>query len=208
MLLADSFRYSYSTTDLPWHFITALRREPKWFLIVTREIGIIVNNGALKWAMNVTFPQVWQNSTMSKNEDTKGMAPGARKSESGQSLESAGNANPGMEEVEVVQPKQGVWRTYDVADGLPGGLARLMQDRHGYLWLIARWDAKPNLCRYDGVEFTTYTPDEGLPDSNVRFIHEDSQGRLWVALWDIGISCFDGFSSSSSRRFGRVSGTG
>ena len=54
MLLADSFRYSYSTTDLPWHFITALRREPKWFLIVTREIGIIVNNGALKWAMNST----------------------------------------------------------------------------------------------------------------------------------------------------------
>ena len=37
-------------------------------------------------------------------------------------------------DVETVMPKQGIWRTYDATDGLPGGVECLLQDREGYLW--------------------------------------------------------------------------
>ncbi len=56
-----------------------------------------------------------------------------------------------LDAVEIVQPKQGIWRTYEVTDGLPGGVLCLLQDQKGYLWLGTR----SGLCRYDGQEFIT-----------------------------------------------------
>ncbi len=48
------------------------------------------------------------------------------------SLRQAGSLSPF---VETIQPKQGVWRTYDVTNGLPGGVRCVLQDHQGYLWL-------------------------------------------------------------------------
>ena len=101
------------------------------------------------------------------------------------------NSTP--DRVETVQPKQGVWRTYDVTDGLPGGVWCMLQDHQGYLWL----GTPAGLCRYDGVEFLTYTVADGLAANSVAAICEDRHGRLWVGTGGVfgggnGISCFDG----------------
>jgi ligand-binding sensor domain-containing protein len=50
-------------------------------------------------------------------------------------------------EARTVQPKQGIWRTYDGTDGLPIGGRCLLQDRRGYLWL----GTMKGLCRYEVI---------------------------------------------------------
>ncbi len=80
------------------------------------------------------------------------------------------------DKVEIAQPKQGIWRTYDVTDGLPGGVLCLLQDQKGYLWLGTR----SGLCRYDGQEFITYTTADGLAADAVQALCEDREGRLWI----------------------------
>jgi ligand-binding sensor domain-containing protein len=98
------------------------------------------------------------------------------------------------DEVEIVQPKRGTWQTYDVTDGLSGGVKCLLQDQHGYLWL----GTGAGLCRYDGTEFVTYTTADGLADNRIMVICEDRQGRLWLGIGmsilaeGRGVSCFDG----------------
>ncbi|MCH8292620.1 hypothetical protein IH992_16120 [Candidatus Poribacteria bacterium] len=94
-------------------------------------------------------------------------------------------------DVEIIQPKQGVWRTYDITDELPAaGVACLHEDRHGYLWLGT---VGGGLYRYDGAEFVTYTTADGLADNRISFkICEDRQGRLWIGTEGSGVSCFDG----------------
>ncbi|MBI1927273.1 tyrosine-type recombinase/integrase [Candidatus Poribacteria bacterium] len=76
--------------------------------------------------------------------------------------------------VEILPPKRGVWRTYDVTDGLPSGAGKLLQDAKGYLWITTR----VGVCRYDGVEFMTYTTEDGLGDNYIWTLDEDSLGRL------------------------------
>ena len=93
-------------------------------------------------------------------------------------------------EIATLQPKQGVWRTYDVTDGLPMGISRLLQDGKGYLWLSGS-RLSGGLFRYDGASFITYTTTDGLADTRVRAICEDCQGRLWFGT-ECGVSCFDG----------------
>jgi len=91
--------------------------------------------------------------------------------------------------VEAIQPKQGIWRTYDATDGLlPGAVSRILQDRRGCLWIAT---AFKGLCRYDGVEFTAYTTADGLAHNYVLSICEDQRGRLWFGTYG-GASCFDG----------------
>ena len=90
-------------------------------------------------------------------------------------------------EVKTIKVKKGVWRTYDATDGLPGDPYHLHQDKWGYLWIGTR----EGLCRYDGREFITYTPADGLDDKMIQAFCEDSQGRLWIGTKK-GLSCFDG----------------
>ncbi len=98
------------------------------------------------------------------------------------------NINPDSDEIRNIQPRQGIWRTYDGTDGLPPGHYHcLLQDRQGYLWL----GAEKGLCRYDGVRFITYTTEDGLPANSVTSICQDSQGCLWIGT-DVGVSCYDG----------------
>jgi len=91
--------------------------------------------------------------------------------------------------VEAIQPKQGIWRTYDATDGLlPGAVSRILQDRRGCLWIATMYHG---LCRYDGVEFTAYTTADGLANDPVFAICEDQRGRIWIGTSG-GISRFDG----------------
>ena len=122
----------------------------------------------------VTTSQEYMDSAMNENRDNH--------------KTSANHVNPAPGEVEVVQPRQGIWRTYDVADGLLMGVQRALQDRRGYLWLAAWYG--PVVCRYDGAEFTTYTTNDGF--SAVLSVLEDSQGQLWFGTQGSGVSCFHG----------------
>lgn len=103
---------------------------------------------------------------------------------------SANHVSPAPGEVEIVQPRQGIWRTYDVTDGLPTGIQRGLQDPRGYLWLTS-W-IEPVACRYDGAEFTMYTTDDGLANGGVASVLGDSQGSLWFGMDCGGVFCFDG----------------
>jgi DNA-binding NtrC family response regulator/ligand-binding sensor domain-containing protein len=104
-----------------------------------------------------------------------------------------GNADPTSSEAEIIQLKQGIWRTYDATDGLPGGVGCLLQDQHGYLWLGTSVEARTGtgLCRYDGSEFIVYTTEHGLAHNRVISICEDHKGRLWLGT-PRGVSCYDG----------------
>ena len=66
-------------------------------------------------------------------------------------------------------------KSYSVLDGLlSNDISCLFQDSQGYLWIAS--DAGVNV--YDGRTFRAYTPDDGLPRSNViRISEERSQGK-------------------------------
>ncbi len=72
-------------------------------------------------------------------------------------------------------------RHYSVQDGLPEESAfAILQDRLGFMWL----GTQNGLVRFDGYTFTVYRPghvnSEGMAGGNVRALHEDSRGDLWV----------------------------
>ncbi|MFC1715923.1 sigma 54-interacting transcriptional regulator [Candidatus Poribacteria bacterium] len=125
---------------------------------------------------------------MDNDRDNQKTPPNTGKPGSEQNLVSSRNALAKPGEVEIVQPKQGIWRTYDGTDGLHPWVSCLLQDRQGYLWL----GTKNGLRRYDGEQFITYTVDDGLAGDFVRSICEDSQGRLWIGTDGDGVSCYDG----------------
>ncbi|MEW6749704.1 MAG: ATP-binding protein [Candidatus Latescibacterota bacterium] len=86
-------------------------------------------------------------------------------------------------------PGQGVWRTYDVTDGLAGPWVRaIVQAADGRLWLVT---ANDGVSRFDGTTWTTFTTADGLPHGDVLEMCEDEQGHLWFATHG-GLCRYDG----------------
>jgi diguanylate cyclase (GGDEF)-like protein len=72
--------------------------------------------------------------------------------------------------------------TWSIQDGLPQITAiTVAQDRTGYLWV----GTQSGLARFDGVRFTTYTPqnEPALPGIFMRTLLADHRGRLWVGTY-------------------------
>jgi signal transduction histidine kinase/ligand-binding sensor domain-containing protein/DNA-binding response OmpR family regulator len=85
----------------------------------------------------------------------------------------------------------GTWRTYSVADGLPGlQTEHVTEDAQGFLW-VGTWAG--GACRFDGDRFQTFTSADGLPNDRVFFIHLDRQDRLWFGT-EAGVCWWDGRS--------------
>ena len=76
----------------------------------------------------------------------------------------------------------GVWHTYNSSRGLKISAYKLLQDRAGYLWIGAH--PPGGLCRYDGVEFSYFSLQDGFLGLQLEFLFEDSRGRLWVCTND------------------------
>ena len=79
-----------------------------------------------------------------------------------------------------------------VEDGLSNNIVfSVLQDRQGFIWI----GTKNGLSKYDGNEFTVYThdPDDlnSLSGNYVRYLFEDHNGLLWIALRPGGLNSFD-----------------
>lgn len=82
-------------------------------------------------------------------------------------------------------------RRFASANGLPSDQVYCaMQDRDGFMW----FGTDAGASRYDGVDFVNLGPAEGLSDSEVIGIHEDSAGRIWfltlngaLSFWKSGV---------------------
>lgn len=80
--------------------------------------------------------------------------------------------------------------------GLPQSQVYAMcEDRRGYLWVGTQGGG---VCRFDGVDFWTFTTQEGLPSNFISALYEDWEGRLWVGTNE-GAAFFDG------KQFHRIS---
>jgi ligand-binding sensor domain-containing protein/serine phosphatase RsbU (regulator of sigma subunit) len=68
-------------------------------------------------------------------------------------------------------------RNYTVEDGLPvSNVLGLFQDSKGYVWIASNGGG---VCRYDGLDFKTYTSNEGLSSDQVFCVYENAQKELW-----------------------------
>ncbi len=89
--------------------------------------------------------------------------------------------------------RQGRWRAYGVADGLPAVTVRaIVQDWQGELWLGTEGGG---LARFDGARFARYATTDLLGSSTIRRIVEGPEGNLWFAADPVaeggGLVCLD-----------------
>lgn len=78
-------------------------------------------------------------------------------------------------------------RNYTGETGLPQAqISSVTQDSKGFIWFIS----SSGLTRYDGVEFKTYTKQDGLTSNIGIDIQEDKNGNLWTLTIN-GISVLD-----------------
>ena len=87
------------------------------------------------------------------------------------------------EDAELIRYRDGQFRIFTTADGLPGGWIRdLYVDHAGRLWIA---NAKNGLLRLDDVNadnlnLVRYSTAEGLSSAGVRCLTEDAFGRIYI----------------------------
>ena len=79
-----------------------------------------------------------------------------------------------------------------INDGLSQGMVNsILQDRYGFMW----FGSNDGLNRYDGKKFTVYKNDpndnNSIAENFIRFLFEDSEGRIWIATAGNGLDLFD-----------------
>ena len=84
------------------------------------------------------------------------------------------------------------FETISINDGLSQGMVNaILQDHYGFMWFATN----DGLNRFDGYHFTIFknnTDDStSIAGNFIRFLFEDSKGRVWVATADNGLDLFD-----------------
>jgi len=72
-------------------------------------------------------------------------------------------------------------------NGLPQNTVQsIVQTRDGYLWI----GTQEGLARFDGLNFTVFDKENtpAFKSNDIRFLHEDGQGRLWIST-SYGLVC-------------------
>ena len=83
----------------------------------------------------------------------------------------------GTEAGGVARMKDGAFKSYAGAPGMPGDAVRaITQDAAGAIWV----GTAQGLARLEGETFRTYTEADGLPDKSVRALAVGPDGVLWV----------------------------
>lgn len=86
-----------------------------------------------------------------------------------------------------------LFRNFTQDTGVPSAanLRVFEQDAAGYMWI----GSESGLSRWDGYRFKTYNVDprlpNALPSDNVRSLHTDRRGRLWIGMRVGGLARFD-----------------
>jgi len=101
------------------------------------------------------------------------------------------SVSPGTRSEAVSMPHEELrFRHLSVEDGLPDARVHcIIQDRQGFMWFGSH-----GLCKYDGYRIKVYKPkipDVGAMNYDVRTIHEDQEGILWVGTFETGLARFD-----------------
>ncbi len=84
------------------------------------------------------------------------------------------------------------FRHIRIADGLShDNVYTIMQDKEGYIWI----GTQNGLDKYDGYTFTTYLHDPqdscSLVSAAFGKLFQDSKGRIWIATYRGGLSCYN-----------------
>jgi PAS domain S-box-containing protein len=79
-------------------------------------------------------------------------------------------------------------KAYTVENGLAHNrVKRIVQDSHAFLWFCTA----AGLSRFDGYQFTNYTPENGLPSLSINDLVEGQDGTYWIATNSDGVIRFD-----------------
>ncbi|PSK90466.1 ligand-binding sensor domain-containing protein, partial [Taibaiella chishuiensis] len=77
---------------------------------------------------------------------------------------------------------------YDTGNGLPGSTVYcIAQTKDGFIW----FGTEAGLCRFDGVNFKTFTMEDGLPANDILTLHIDSRGRIWIKPFKTAICYYE-----------------
>lgn len=81
-----------------------------------------------------------------------------------------------------VSAQQGNFKNYSVNDGLAQSqVYSIAEADDGFLWIGTRGGG---LCKFDGLEFNTFTKKEGLPSNYVNALFQDKNKHLWIGTSD------------------------
>src|SRR6185503_6375074 len=72
-------------------------------------------------------------------------------------------------------------------NGLPQNTVQsIVQTHDGYLWI----GTQEGLARFDGLSFTVFDKENtpAFKSNDIRFLHEDLRGRLWIST-SYGLVC-------------------
>ena len=84
---------------------------------------------------------------------------------------------------------KGHWISYDETNGLTGGILNaIAQDSTGNIWFGTY---QGGASRFDGVQFRTFMPHDGLLDDRITTIFPDKDGDIWFGTYS-GVSRYDG----------------
>lgn len=73
--------------------------------------------------------------------------------------------------------QESFYKRYTVNDGLLSSDNYMtFQDQDGFMWICSN----KGLVKFDGVNFKTFTVQEGLPINDIWYINQDSQKRIWL----------------------------
>ena len=67
------------------------------------------------------------------------------------------------------------WTEFDRRSGIAGNIYDAFEDRDGNIWFATEHGAQ----KYDGLRWTTYTTEDGLPNAWVEAISETRDGAMW-----------------------------
>lgn len=73
--------------------------------------------------------------------------------------------------------QSGTIRNFSVRDGLPSGIVYdCLQDREGFMWFAT----EAGLAKFDGINFTVFTKEDGLTNNVILQIALDVDGSIWI----------------------------
>ena len=77
---------------------------------------------------------------------------------------------------------------FNKSNGLPTDEANtVLQTKDGYLWV----GGYGGLLRYDGVNFRNFSTEGAISTPSIRYLFQDSVGRLWIGTSDAGVFVYE-----------------